>query len=713
MHGKDNPMAFNPTSDQLNIAQAFKATQGNISIDAGAGSGKTTTAVWLIEEHIPPTNSVLMCVFNTRNKKEIDAKFKSRGLRKASAKTFNGMAFSAYLKKYDIKDADREIDLDTDKYSTLVRWWINKNLPVMERTPEQIKEAREFLKSLIHLFMVNTTRNHRNDQLSLFTGGSLNEPSSLMPHDPVAGAEEIATRYDLYGLEMVMDEVKLLAALPELLNIGKLCFEKPEEAHAILGKDERGRDVSEALAAGKPWIDFADQVYWCVVDNWKVWQSDVVIVDEAQDLSPLQRALVNMHLRTWGTRRGRLIMVGDPAQAINAWNGADNDGFTNSMIFWNISKAEPLIVCWRCFQEVCELAAGWKKGFKAAPNAISGTIATVNHQDVLEMVQDGDALVSRVRSATVAWWRALTRAGKPAKILGSNPADVIIRILEAISNQKGFEYRKLRDFVFTYRETKLARMHERNKPESAIEAFLDDIAMVLSMIDDVDAPNMDALIEKIKDELNPANMPEGGVQIMTGHGAKGGEWPHVFCITPDQFPMIRTNQTPEEYIQEKNLEYVMQTRAMEALYFVKKDAPSFLHRTILVPADAQPILQVTSVIEDKEGILWPSGALLNPAVVQDKRDEAERLEATVAAAEPPLLPAPVGADEPKLLEPLTPNMGEKLSMVKLLSATTLTEDKRTRLVELFSECPDELIDLLTDVLQTAKARKAEVSHVSD
>ena len=52
---------------------------------------------------------------------------------------------------------------------------------------------------------------------------------------------------------------------------------------------------------------------------------DDIFVDEAQDMSPLEMAL----LRKWGEAAGRLVVVGDPDQAIYTWRGADPESFTN------------------------------------------------------------------------------------------------------------------------------------------------------------------------------------------------------------------------------------------------------------------------------------------------------------------------------------------------------------------------------------------------
>ncbi|MCU1502899.1 MAG: uvrD2, partial [Ilumatobacteraceae bacterium] len=55
------------------------------------------------------------------------------------------------------------------------------------------------------------------------------------------------------------------------------------------------------------------------------WRFRHFYVDEAQDLNPLQHAL----LEAWRDRRPDLCLVGDPRQAIYGWNGADHTTLAN------------------------------------------------------------------------------------------------------------------------------------------------------------------------------------------------------------------------------------------------------------------------------------------------------------------------------------------------------------------------------------------------
>jgi superfamily I DNA/RNA helicase len=616
--------SFSPTPEQIAIANALKGGTDNIAINAGAGTGKSSTLHYLVREFIPRRDSVLMCVFNSRNKSELEEKLKQQGLSKAFAKTFAGMGYSAFLKKYSIKG---QLDVDTQKYRRLARWWCKKYLP-QDRTTEQLKDATKFLGDVLQMFICNTTRHHETGQLVMFIGGSLNDPDSVIEHSFEA-ASVIAYIYDLYldydataltdadaeaTVERMIAEdtaAILTLGLRSLIEIGHQAFHDPQSVAALLMED--GKPVYEGLAEGKRWLDFVDMQYWCVIERWWVWKSQWVLVDESQDLSPLDRALVDMHIYRDSHTRGRIIIVGDPQQAIYAWRGADNDGFSNSQIYWNIAIEKPLSVCWRCCKEVVELASDWKPGFTPAPDAPSGVIAGCNNDDVLTLIKDGDAMISRLRSVTIVWWRRLIKAGIPAKIIGQNPADSIVRMLEKVSAIEGFEFKTLAKHLQDYQAAHLAKMEKKNRTELEIMSFIDEMETVRAMVEDVEARSLDELISKIKNELDPRNMPNGGVSIMTGHTAKGGEWPQVFCITPDKFPLKYLGQSDAQIIQEKNLEYVMQTRAMKALFFVSKDNKPYDPNRIIISKPAP-------------ALLTPGASMLSAAGFDDFDDDDDDYE---------------------------------------------------------------------------------------
>lgn len=92
-------------------------------------------------------------------------------------------------------------------------------------------------------------------------------------------------------------------ALPEGLNRAELEADREAYEHAKSLRNE---------------IDFTDMLSIALNEGY-VRSRQLVIVDEAQDLSPLQWQLV----ARWGSAAQRVVLVGDPDQAIHEWCGAD------------------------------------------------------------------------------------------------------------------------------------------------------------------------------------------------------------------------------------------------------------------------------------------------------------------------------------------------------------------------------------------------------
>ena len=76
-------------------------------------------------------------------------------------------------------------------------------------------------------------------------------------------------------------------------------------------------------------LDFTDLILECLRSiPVAPTHPSAIFVDEAQDLSPLEWTLI----RRWGGAAGRLVLVGDPDQAIYAWRGATFGNLSESTV---------------------------------------------------------------------------------------------------------------------------------------------------------------------------------------------------------------------------------------------------------------------------------------------------------------------------------------------------------------------------------------------
>lgn len=550
-------MMFIATDEQIAISEAIRGLTENVGVDAGAGTGKSTTAKWIVREHIPASVSVLFCVFNKKNKLELEEYTKSLGRRNVAAKTFNGMGFSAMMKALGV-NADR-IDLDDDKYRRLAEEYIDSTTLVSDEqdTDEDKRQERDdaikLLDSLIQFFMVNTTfEKSGGGALKVYLGLDAQGQPILAPH----------SAYDL----TIIERLQIRYDLPRLLH-----KQNTDLVHRAVAKlIEKGETLMEDRS--RFWVSFTEQVYWTVVKGWRVWASQLVIVDEAQDLSPLERALVDMHVYWRGN--GHVMFIGDPQQAIYAFKGADSDGFANSMAFWHVEKAYPLSLSRRCPKNIAKLVQDHKPGYRVTDDAPDGVIEVIDEQKMLDMILAGDAAISRVRSPMIALWRKLTAAGKAATIVGRDIASSLIATLKTVAKRKDFKFADLDTHLMDYQLKRVERMKKAKKSEQDLENFLDQMSAVRGAVEAVpDAKDFDDLVAGIRAIFKKDDNGDDKekILIMTGHGSKGLEFKRVFNITPDKFPMRFFNQSDAQYIQELNLDYVQKTRAIECYYYVTND----------------------------------------------------------------------------------------------------------------------------------------------
>jgi DNA helicase II / ATP-dependent DNA helicase PcrA len=121
--------------------------------------------------------------------------------------------------------------------------------------------------------------------------------------------------------------------------------------------------------ASKQVIDFDDMIWFPFVYHLNVGKFDVVFVDEAQDLNAAQIVMVMSACKPGG----RIIAVGDPAQSIYQFRGADSEAIPN---FINKLKAKtlPLSITYRCPKAIVKLAQEIVPDINAADTAPEGIV---------------------------------------------------------------------------------------------------------------------------------------------------------------------------------------------------------------------------------------------------------------------------------------------------------------------------------------------------
>lgn len=288
---------MNLTTQQQNFINRVANTTDNLRLDAVAGSGKTSTLL-LAAKQIPTSKKVLALAFNKNTADELQAKFPSH----VTCKTLNSVVHSTWASAAGRKK------LDTRKMGTIVTDWCKENLTQSESeelwTP--IRDIAVLMKS-----------------------------SGLIPE-----SWQGRTKYPAVSIsEQIMEKALIDEGYMELKPAFML-----KAVSAILSKS-----IEQAFSSS---IDFDDQIYMTTYFAGDGFFSrwDVVLIDEAQDLSIMQHDMLERI-----AKHARVIVAGDPNQAIYGWRGASTDSMERLSQRFNL-KLMPLTVSFRCPSEIVRKA---------------------------------------------------------------------------------------------------------------------------------------------------------------------------------------------------------------------------------------------------------------------------------------------------------------------------------------------------------------------
>lgn len=316
-------------------------------------------------------------------------------------------------------------------------------------------------------------------------------------------------------------------------------------------------------------VNFADQVFFPAFHNLpfadkrqglKTFNPDWVMVDEAQDLSPTDRLLVQRIAP-------RTVIVGDPNQSIYAFKGADPDSMDK--IKQKLGAEEkPLSICYRCPKKIVEAAQAIVPTIEAAPNAEEGEIHHIEHDDLLSFVKPKDHVLCRTTAPLVTACLTAIAAGRKANVMGRNIGDSLANLVVKIAGKKGKEM-PLLDFrkkLDAWEKKEIKRLEKQGK-EHLIEGVQDKYDSLIAMME-VEGIETPVELTKRIDEVFADEAP--GIVFSTVHKAKGLEAPNVFIIRPDLMPhpIVMKKGTAADQQQEANIQYVAITRAQKSLTWV-------------------------------------------------------------------------------------------------------------------------------------------------
>lgn len=551
----DDPLLADLTPEQR---EAVTTRTSPLCIVAGAGSGKTRVLTrriaWQVGQGAADPRRVLALTFTRRAAAELRDRLRRLGLRDPPrAGTFHAAAL-AQLRRYS---ADRD-----------------------RRPPEILESRAAFL-------------------------------AEMRPRDSREATARLAAEIDWARARMIPPE-RYLELAGEARRHPPRRTESIAAAYAAYEEAKRRRrprlfDFDDLLAACRAIME--SQPDEAAAQRWR---NQHLLVDEFQDVNPLQFAL----LRSWMGEESTVAVVGDPDQAIYGWNGADPG------LIGDVGRHLPgcavlhLRTNFRSTPEICEAAGrilGREPQPAVRPPGPAPTVTECSEEDeaavlarrVRSLHRPGapwrhQAVLARTNAQLPPLRRALESQGIPvAARAGASPlehpavrdlvaswdagASLRTAVIDARSDRHEIISAAAAGNPATRHEiTGAASPPARHEAIGAGTASEDPAAR--SEIDAAGAA-LDALLARAEDHmaLNPgttvgsftSGLRSGGrpaaaadgVELTTFHGAKGLEWPVVHIVgAEDGYVPVSHARTPEARAEERRLFHVAATRAGQELH---------------------------------------------------------------------------------------------------------------------------------------------------
>lgn len=285
-------------------------------------------------------------------------------------------------------------------------------------------------------------------------------------------------------------------------------------------------------------IDFADQIYMPTLFGGTFPSFPLVLGDEAQDFSPINHKL----LRRVVQRGTRLVAVGDPWQSIYAFRGAVQSGMEK------ISKrftcnGFPLSLSFRCPEAIVNHVKGHVPHFRWTKPG--GKVEVLKDLKLSE-IKDDCAILCRNNAPLYHLALRLLRQGRSVSVAGSELGPKIMSIMRKFGDDMLLQAAVLSKID--------AWSNEKAAKGSKSAADTAECMRVFASYGSTLGGAL-AYAKKLFES-------EGTIRLLTGHKAKGLEWPLVYHLDP----WLIGKHVKSNYQQEENLRYVISTRAQETLY---------------------------------------------------------------------------------------------------------------------------------------------------
>lgn len=529
------------TLDGLDESQRVVATTwgGPLCVLAGAGTGKTRALTHRIAHGVAEgkyqPEQVLALTFTTKAASEMGQRLRALGVRGVATRTFHSAALRQLQHFWPTITGGRLPDIAPSKAPLIAKTLDQLSLSVDTAVVRDLAGDIEWRK--VHAYTLEDYRLKRAELGKSLPGG--------------LSLEVVASIHERY--EQVKDEQ------------GRIDFE--DVLLGTLGMLETEQRVVDRVRA----------------------QYGVFLVDEYQDVSPLQHKL----LKVWLGSREDLVVVGDASQTIYSFAGASSSYLLEFPERYPQGTVVKLERNYRSGEHIVRAANNIMLGRPGAltleaqggsPEPIHRHVARTDEAEaryvattikgLIEqgIAPDGIAVLLRFGAQSLAIESALRAEGIGVRIHGATPffdeAHVKRALMEirgaAVAGVQGTLVQVVEDILFG-----LGLQGDAPDHQGAERNRHDDLAALRALAQSMPSGStVTEFSDLLADRSGAGDAPAvGAVTITTVHSAKGREWPVVFVVglSEGMFP-ISYATTEDAIEEERRLFYVAVTRAQQLLH---------------------------------------------------------------------------------------------------------------------------------------------------
>lgn len=342
---------------------------------------------------------------------------------------------------------------------------------------------------------------------------------------------------------------------------------------------DMGREVLERDIAlvRQGVVSFDDQVYFSSCIEGLFPKFPVIFVDEAQDLSPLNHSMLAQSVR----EDGRLVVVGDPKQAIYAFRGADSRSMGKIRELRPSWQDRGLLTTFRCPKAVVARQQEHAPGYRAWHTNADGAVHQLKPRKDEQDIEEGwgwstiQSLLPHPRAGVMVLCRnngplfslafKLIRSGVGVVMLGREIGKGLITLSRKLCPEDNTDRFVCSGLVASWIESE-SSLALANGKEEKVAGITDRGECLLAVLESGcrDAGEMRSMLTKL------FSTEYGQVILASIHKAKGLEEDVIIHLDPWRIPSKYAKQAalvgdPRQLQQEWNLRYVAETRTKHTL----------------------------------------------------------------------------------------------------------------------------------------------------